>query len=293
MRFLNILPGVLAAVSLASCSVYRQGQTPDDVYYSPGREKDSYAVVDNNRNNRYYNQQDEYYNTEDNYLRMRVRDRYRWSTLDNYYYMNDWQYGGGYYPSMYAGMYYSPYGFSYTNPFMFGGLWGGPYMGYHSYWNSYYAWNSFYNPYCPGLIVVSPKTNPVAYSNVRNFRMSSYTNNVYSNRNTASGNRLSNQYRATTPNGRYNNSNSYYNTQSGNNRSVGGSLRKVFSNSNNDSRNSYYNPGSSNSPTRTYNPAPSRSTYSPSSSGGSSGGSRGGGGGSVGSSNGRSGRGGR
>jgi hypothetical protein len=285
---------VLAVVSLASCSVYRQGQTPDDVYYSPGREKESYAVVEKRDNNRYSQQEDDYYNSEDNYLRMRVRDRYRWSSFDNYAYMNDWQYGGGYYPSMYSGMYYSPYGYAYTNPFMFGGIggmWGGPYMGFNSYWNSYYAWNNFYNPYCPGMIVVSPKTNPVAYSNVRNFRMSSYTNNNYSNRNTASGNRLMNSYRSTTPNARYNNSNSYYNTQSGTNRSVGGSLRKVFSGGNNNN-NSYYDGGSSNTPTRTYNPSPSRSTYSPSSSGGSSGGSRGGGGGGVGSSNGRSGRGG-
>ena len=110
MRFRNILPVFLAMAVLTSCSVYRSGQTPDDVYYSPGRtQEDSYMTVDNTRKGRSYGRYD---NTspDDNYLRMRVRDRYRWSAFDNYSALNDWQYNGGYY-GMYN-PYYAGYGYS-------------------------------------------------------------------------------------------------------------------------------------------------------------------------------------
>jgi len=288
MRFLNILPAIAAVVSLASCSVYRQGQTPDDVYYSPVRAQESYVAADKKDNNRYNDRNDSYYNPDDNYLRMRVRDRYRWSSFDDYYYMNDWQYGGGYSP-----YYYSPYGYAYANPYMMYSP-----FAFNAYWNSYYNWNSFYNPYCPGFIVVSPKTNPVAYNNVRNFRLNSYTNNTYSNTNGGRG-MMINSSRYGSANGRYNNANSYRsnNSSSGNNNS-GGSLKRIFSNSNNNNSESYYNPSSSNSssPVRSYQPSSSNSgSYTPSSSSGSSGSSGGrssGGGGVSGSGGGRSGRGG-
>jgi len=95
----------LAIVALSSCSVYRSGQTPDDVYFSPTRSEDSYVTVDNNKRGTSYSRNDSYYTPDDNYLRMRVRDRNRWSSFDNYAYMNDWQYNGGYYGA------YSPYGY--------------------------------------------------------------------------------------------------------------------------------------------------------------------------------------
>src|SRR6188768_4071602 len=116
MKLRNILPVLLAITALTSCSVYRSGQTPDDVYYSPGRTQDSYVTVENTRRGRSY---DRYENTspEDNYLRMKARDPYRWSTFDSYSsYMNDWQYNSGYSgyysPYSYSGIYggYSPYG---------------------------------------------------------------------------------------------------------------------------------------------------------------------------------------
>lgn len=261
MRFRNILPVFLAMAAFTSCSVYRSGQTPDDVYYSPGRtQEDSYMTVDNTRKGRSYGRYD---NTspDDNYLRMRVRDRYRWSAFDNYSALNDWQYNGGYY-GMYN-PYYAGYGYS---GFGYGmGMGFGPYSYYNpwsfnSYWNSYYHWNSFYNPYCPGIIVGSYKTNPVVYNSVRNFNMATYNNNnSYNNRNKSGGGRPIYQ----SNNGRYNTRNDSYYTPNSNS---GGGLRRVYPSSSNDT----YRPSSS--------PAPVR-TYSPSSSGGSSRGSSGGSGG--------------
>lgn len=280
MRFRNILPVILALAALSSCSVYRSGQTPDDVYYSPGRPADdSYLTVNNPRKGSSdYGRYDNSTNTnpDDNYLRMRQYGS-RWNTFDSY---NDWQYNGGYYGAY--SPYYSPYSSSFYGPSFYGGY-GGFYGGYgigmpyaygyynpwainafNPYWNSYYYWNSCYNPYAGGIIVGGAKSNPVVYQSARNFRLNSYTNNNYNTRN-VSGNRSI--YNA-NPNGRYSTSN-------GNNNRNSGGLRR--------SNDSYYTPTQrSSNPTYsnpTYsNPSPVR-TYSPSSSGGSYGGGSGGGGG--------------
>ena len=114
-----------ALVSLGSCStMYKSGQTPDDVYYSPAPQQ-RVASNNNNDDDRYYDEtgDGEYvnvqtdqdrnaYTSEDNYLRMKVRNRAMWSSLD-------------YYDAM-----YSPY-------------YGGSAFGYNSFYNPY----SFYSPY--------------------------------------------------------------------------------------------------------------------------------------------------
>ncbi len=134
-----------AIIALCSCSsAYKSGQTPDDVYYSPGNQR---TAVSNNSNS---NTQDEYYdaNPNDQYLMMRVQDPNRWSAFDSY----DYDYG-------FSG-YYNPY--SYGTYAMYGGFYPGIGMGigygywnpYYSYINSYYAWNSFYNPYYGGSVIV-------------------------------------------------------------------------------------------------------------------------------------------
>src|ERR1044072_2215911 len=166
MNVRNILPVILAIAAFSSCTVYRGSQTPDDVYFSPApAEEDSYLTVNNNKKGSSYSRYDNS-DPDDNALRMKVRDRSsnRWSSFDNYTYMNDWQYNGGYY-GMYS-PYYSPYAY---NAYGYGGygygmgMGFGPYAYYNpwsfnSYWNSYYAWNSYYNPYCGAIIVGSGKT---------------------------------------------------------------------------------------------------------------------------------------
>src|SRR5687767_12847516 len=89
----------LSVAAFSSCSTaYKTGQTPDDVYFSPGRETEAYVKVENNddrryraedryRNDSYRNES--YVNPDDRWLRMRVRNRSRWSTFDDYAY-NDW-----------------------------------------------------------------------------------------------------------------------------------------------------------------------------------------------------------
>lgn len=77
----NLLPLLLAASLLSSCAAYKSGQTPDDVYYSPGRE----TVARENRD-----EYEEAYVKDDNYLRRRVSSRSnRWSSIDDFGYWND------------------------------------------------------------------------------------------------------------------------------------------------------------------------------------------------------------
>ena len=196
----------LTVAAFSSCSTaYKSGQTPDDIYYSPGRQTDAYVKVedkdepryrseDRYSNNRYSN--DEYIASDDRWLRMRVRNRYRWSAFDDYEW-NDWRYNSWSYNSYNS---YSPF---------------------NTYWNNYYSWNSYYNPYCTRVILVNPKTNPVVYNRVRDFNLNSYSNNTYSNTNNSpSRNKIMNRG---SSNQGYNNNNS----------TLGNSVRRVFSNSNN------------------------------------------------------------
>lgn len=267
-----IIPIVSAVVLLSSCSVYRDGQTPDDVYYSPAPRVQqggaAYADADGGRNEgrRYnnrdsYNGYDDYATMDDRWLMMRVRNRSRWSLFDDFNYYSpysSWGWGG-FYPGvgMGAGMgfyngFYDPYGFSYYNHF-------------NNYWN----WNSFYNPYYSNIVVINPKTNPVGYNRLRNFNLTRYNNTSYENRGSVI--RPTGDFRS-----RYNNANS-------NNR-LGRTSRDVYSNSNLDSRpRTNYNDRSNDRPGRTYTPSNNNNnSYRPSSGGnsGSNSGSSGGGGGS-------------
>lgn len=269
-----------AVVVLSSCSVYRQGQTPDDLYYAPGQpvreEGAAYVPADGGRDDgrryddqRTYNGYDDYASADDRWLMMRVRNRNRWSYFDDFNYYSPYGFGyngfGGYgYGGGFGG--FSP-GFSFGLGGYGMGLGYGAYdpfySGYGSF-NNYYNWNSFYNPYYSKYMVVNPKNDPGAYNRVRNFNLNTYNNRAYNNSRATSNPNLNNR-----GNSGYNNSN---------NRTLGNSFRRVFSNSNsqtpgraNGSSNENYR-YNNDRPTRTYTPNnnSSNSTYSPRNSGGSS-----------------------
>lgn len=123
----------------------------------------------------------EYQNYQDDrYLRLKVANRNRWTSIDDYGYWNDPRYNFAYYPSYlgwnswYSGYYgnswYHPFGYSiglgwggyypYMNSFYSVGWgwndygWGFGGLGYGMGWGGYgYGWNPFYagywNPYGP------------------------------------------------------------------------------------------------------------------------------------------------
>lgn len=140
----SILLLVFIVAAISSCTTaYKTGQTPDDVYYSPARPEEEYVRIENN-DERKYRYDEDYY--DDRYLRMKVRNRYRWSDLDDWYF-----YGKTY-----------SYGYSYSTPW-----------GYT--WNPYTSWNYYYNPYCRSCCVNIPYTKTsTVYNKPRNFNLNTY-----------------------------------------------------------------------------------------------------------------------
>ena len=124
------LPLITLAVIFSSCTAaYKSGQTPDDVYFSPERPAAEYVRVEKDDERKYRG--DDYYTYEDDrYLRMKIRNRDRWSYLDDYY--SD--------PLAYNYNYYNKYGY-YNN----------------YYYNPRLVWNCNYNPYAYNIAVINPK----------------------------------------------------------------------------------------------------------------------------------------
>ena len=210
MNYKILLVG-LFTVCFASCTTaYKAGQTPDDVYYSPTR---GTSAEKETKEDRY---EDVTYNEDDQYLRMKVRNRNRWSTIDDHDYWNDSRYDFGYYNNNY----YNQFGWNNWN------------TGYYRpRFNNNIGWHpGFFGggyPIIFGQTVVKP-------SGVNRPSLKGYNNNAG-----------------------YNN----------NNNSTGNTIRKVFSTQ---SSNNNYNNNNRSEPSRTYNPAPSR-TYEPPASSSSSG----------------------
>ena len=199
-----------SAIIISSCTTaYKTGQTPDDVYYSPVRPQEEYVRVDNNNiDNRTNGGTEQYY--EDRQLRMKVHNPARWSELDDwYYYNNRYNYFGNYNP------------LSWNNP-----------------WNNYTYWNYYYNPYCPRVIMVNPKS-VATYNKPRVFNLNTYNNPPLNN------NYNGKNIRNAGNNNTY--SNNSYNTNS--RRDAGSTLRDIFRGSNTNSSGSSTNHPNSSSNT--------------------------------------------
>jgi hypothetical protein len=228
----------VAVAAFSSCStIYKSGQTPDDVYYSPARTYNEVQKVDKDEVS---NDQVNNYNNEDRLIRMGITDS-RWRNLDydysytpyNYSFYNNPAYYGNYYRSNYYNPYYS-----------------------HFYYNDYY-YNPYYNPY---PVYVTP-VSLIKNTTPRITNLNGYGRN-YNNVNAPLR-----SIPATKPSRDYNNSN----RQSG----LGNILNKVFSPSNNNNNNNNnYNNSTNNTTQRTYTPPPASNNTS-SSSGSSSSGSSG------------------
>ena len=238
MRYKILLTGFLAALITGCSSTYKAGQTPDDVYFSPARESGIRKEIRNE--DRY---EDYTASQEDRYLRMKIRDRQRWSSLDDYTYWNDSRYvpsySYDYYRNNWSNSYYSlnswnsPY---YYSPYNYGGY---NFHGYSRPWG--------YSPYTNVYITKYPKK---AAPSVNRPTLSGYNNRNYNNSNNTARPGLGNAIKRalTTPqNNGYNNRNANAN-------------------------NTYKAPERTSVPERTYTPSSSGSSSSGSSSSGSSGG---------------------
>ena len=233
----KILLLAVTVAALSSCTTsYKTGQTPDDVYYSPARPEEEYVQRDKKDDRNYSNNEDSYY--EDQYLRMKVRNRYRWSDLDDPYY----------YSSRYN---YSTYNCNcFSNP-----------------WTPSTYWNNQYNPYYHGSVIISPQTT-TRYTGPRTFNLNSYNNTVLTN-GSYSNPKYSGSGSGTSNNN--NNSNNTYNaprnSSSNNGNNSGNILRDIFGGSSNN--NSHNTSGNSSNTNSSSTSTPSSSSSSSGSSGSS------------------------
>lgn len=222
---------VSLVIAFASCtSVYKTGQTPDDVYFSPTRPQDEYVQVNKNDDRKYYSD-DEY--RDDRYLRMKIADR-RWTLLDDPYYSYN------YYPSY--GNYYPVVSYGYSSP-----------------WNAAALWNYYYNPYCyyGGVVVSNPKSS--VYNKPRTFNLRVFDNTPVTT-NPKGYKTSANTYTTPSNNGNYRNSGS----------NAGNFLRNVFSGSGSSSSSNSSNTKTYSNSSSSNNSSSSSSSSSGSSSGGSS-----------------------
>jgi hypothetical protein len=153
--------------------MYKSGQTPDDVYYSPGIEN-----AGNVQNDREQTEEDGYVDVSDRYLRMKSSSR-RWSAFDDdfAYWNNPTWNSQMMFNSWNAPYYGSGFGWSVG----FGNYWGSPWYG-----PAYRAsWGMWYNPFCPvyygqPVVIVNPKpiyTNPRA-NGPRTYNLNTYNPNT-------------------------------------------------------------------------------------------------------------------
>ncbi len=244
----NIIGIFLMALVLGGCSsAYQTSQTPDDVYYSPGR---SGGISGDNY-------QDYSASNDDQYLRMKVQNRSQWGGIDDFSYWYDSRYYSPAFYNPYGGYYYNPYltysPYGYYNPYGYGHYGYSHYnsfgfsMGYNSYspygYSPWYSWNQ------PYYTVVYYK-NPQVYYSTNRTNANGYNNRSYNNSN---NNRLimprsNNNYGTySTPTSTdrrrpvYTNENSYDNsnsTISRPSRSINNSNNTINNNSNNNSNRS-------------------------------------------------------
>ncbi|MBI1692744.1 MAG: hypothetical protein FYV88_4670, partial [Bacteroidetes bacterium] len=126
---------------LSSCSTaYQAGQTPDDVYYSPGAVTGGEERVKKQKS-RDDQQYQEYISSQDDaYLRRKVTNRSRWSSIDDFSYWNDYRYN--FFPSTFN--YFNPYFSCYSCNTFIPSYGGGHYFGGGFGFTPSLGWN---NPY--------------------------------------------------------------------------------------------------------------------------------------------------
>ena len=181
----KILLSIITISLLASCSsVYKSGQTPDDVYYSPVREIREERKKEETK--------DDYVDADDNYLRMRVKNNNRWSRIDDFNYWYDSRYSytncnnNSWNIKMTNNVWNNNFdGWDYTNRNNCNCTCNNSWNNNWSYRNTY--WNNGWNNWNNGFYVVTYK-NPTVYrgntsgSNITAFKNRNYSNtNIYTN----------------------------------------------------------------------------------------------------------------
>jgi hypothetical protein len=186
-----LLTAIIIAGLTSSCStVYKSGQTPDDVYYSPVRAEEKKQDTDEEKED-----QTKQETAEDRQIRRGIQDR-RWRNNDD----NDYNYNHN------CNCYCNQYGYGYYN---------------HPYYRPvpYYTPKAIVNS-TPRMINLGGYNNTVTVTNPKT-GVKTTTTRVYNNTNRSNGNGLGNVIRQIfkpEPSSSSNNNNNNNNTNSNNTR---------------------------------------------------------------------------
>jgi hypothetical protein len=176
---IKILLLAFSAALITSCSTYKAGQTPDDVYFSPAKE---YVAKEEKETRR--DKYEEYVSAEDDrYLRMKIRNRERWSTIDDYTYWNDSRFHdcnvlytsniNNTYNQYYNGYLNNRLG----NAYVYNGC-----VSNNLYRNNYFGGGGFYSPLYPVVYYKSPRvyTGTTGKANLSTYSNPKYNYGNYS-----------------------------------------------------------------------------------------------------------------
>lgn len=137
----SFLPLFSFVIVFGSCTtVYKSGQTPDDVYFSPAKQKEEYVRVEKDEDRQYKKSDEDDAYDDDRYLRMKVRNRDRWTYLDDYY--------------------RDPRAYTYGRTYYYNDM---------CCCNPRTYWNDYYNPYVSRVFYVNPKA--VVYNRPRTYNL--------------------------------------------------------------------------------------------------------------------------
>jgi hypothetical protein len=181
---------LIAAGLLSGCSaVYQSGQTPDDLYFSPGKDLSASEVRKQNNDEEQYQQQVS--TIDDRYLRMKVSNRNQWNTLDDFSYWNDMRFNFA--PNYSYNGFNNYYGSSLhpnlNNPWNIGWNTGWNYGIGINPWNScgFGKWGNqigWTNPMYSMIVYANPKAIAPTYTAGSN--LAAYRNRTYNNYNSGS-----------------------------------------------------------------------------------------------------------
>ena len=146
-----IISGLL---SLSSCtSVYKNTQMPDDLYYAP-------TTTEVKEKEEEKKEEEKVKEREDNFIRLKVQNPTRWSTIDDYTYWNDVRFN-------HCNCYCNNNSINWNN-----NVWSNNYQ--NQYW-----YNNFNNPYTLFIPYVAPTIvkNTSSFSPIKSFNNNT-TNNT-------------------------------------------------------------------------------------------------------------------
>lgn len=148
---------LFAILFLTSCTTYKIGQTPDDLYFSGKIERNNIKDIPKEKYQEYISPSDV------RFLRMKVNNRNRWSMIDDFNYWNDFRFNTFY-------LNFNPFFNPYFDPF-----WYNPFFGNRLFQPYMFG----FNPYIYSFNTLRPKQTQSVFTTFFTPRNKIFNNSNY------------------------------------------------------------------------------------------------------------------